>query len=185
MYFLSLELTGLTLRLFSRWKEIFSQSPTRSSHDLLLPVSQVFGLLTVYCGAMVPVGQGDNCRNIRTSFPVSFISRGAGRWKNLERLRAYMVISKAGVLCSEGFLPFLLCSSLRDEPRFHQPFQVLQLLMDIDSNLQKWRCRFSCHPPIYPFIQPDQYSWSVRQSLTDLLAFTFVKRPDLATKPNT
>ncbi|XP_027037760.1 tryptophan 2,3-dioxygenase-like isoform X1 [Pocillopora damicornis] len=27
----------------------------------------------------------------------------------------------------------------RDEPRFNQPFQILQLLMDIDSNLIKWR----------------------------------------------
>lgn len=27
----------------------------------------------------------------------------------------------------------------RDEPRFNQPFQILQLLMDIDSHLIKWR----------------------------------------------
>ena len=27
----------------------------------------------------------------------------------------------------------------REEPRFHQPFQILTLLMDIDSLLTKWR----------------------------------------------
>ena len=27
----------------------------------------------------------------------------------------------------------------RDEPRFHQPFQLLTILMDIDSLLTKWR----------------------------------------------
>ena len=34
------------------------------------------------------------------------------------------------------------CSSSRDEPGFSLPFQILQLLMDIDSLLLKWRCKF-------------------------------------------
>ena len=39
---------------------------------------------------------------------------------------------------------FSLCCLFytRDEPRFSQPFQLLQLLMDIDSLLIKWRCKF-------------------------------------------
>ena len=38
---------------------------------------------------------------------------------------------------------FLYVCFSRDEPRFNQPFQILQLLMDIDSNLIKWRCKSS------------------------------------------
>lgn len=30
----------------------------------------------------------------------------------------------------------------RDMPRFSQPYQILTFLMDIDSLLQKWRCKF-------------------------------------------
>jgi tryptophan 2,3-dioxygenase len=31
----------------------------------------------------------------------------------------------------------------RDMPRFSQPYQILTFLMDIDSLLQKWRCKLS------------------------------------------
>lgn len=37
-------------------------------------------------------------------------------------------------------LTLYLCYFHSDEPRFNQPFQILQLLMDIDSHLIKWRC---------------------------------------------
>lgn len=30
----------------------------------------------------------------------------------------------------------------RDEPRFNQPHQLLSLLMDIDSLITKWRCKY-------------------------------------------
>jgi hypothetical protein len=30
----------------------------------------------------------------------------------------------------------------RDEPRFNQPHQLLMLLMDIDSLITKWRCKY-------------------------------------------
>ena len=34
----------------------------------------------------------------------------------------------------------LMISLYRDEPRFHQPSQILLALMDIDSLITKWRC---------------------------------------------
>lgn len=36
----------------------------------------------------------------------------------------------------------LMISLYRDEPRFNQPFHVLTSLMDIDSLITKWRCKF-------------------------------------------
>lgn len=36
----------------------------------------------------------------------------------------------------------LLISFYREQLRFSQPFQFLNLLMDIDSLLMKWRCEF-------------------------------------------
>eukprot|EP00105_Crassostrea_gigas_P000674 XP_011412572.1 PREDICTED: tryptophan 2,3-dioxygenase isoform X2 [Crassostrea gigas] len=42
-------------------------------------------------------------------------------------------------LSHKAFQGALLISLYRDEPRFHQPFQVLTLLMDIDSLMTKWR----------------------------------------------
>lgn len=45
-------------------------------------------------------------------------------------------------LSHKAFQGALLISLYRDEPRFHQPFQVLTLLMDIDSLMTKWRCNF-------------------------------------------
>ena len=31
----------------------------------------------------------------------------------------------------------------RDEPRFHQPFQMMTMLQDLDSHFTKWRCNVS------------------------------------------
>lgn len=42
-------------------------------------------------------------------------------------------------LTHKAFQGALLISLYRDEPRFHQPFQILTRLMDIDSQLTKWR----------------------------------------------
>lgn len=39
----------------------------------------------------------------------------------------------------EAFQGALMIALYRDEPRFHQPFQILTLLTDIDSLLTKWR----------------------------------------------
>jgi hypothetical protein len=36
----------------------------------------------------------------------------------------------------------LMISLYREEPRFHQPHNLLGSLMDIDSLLHKWRCKF-------------------------------------------
>lgn len=36
-----------------------------------------------------------------------------------------------------------MISLYRDEPRFNQPYHILNLLMDIDSLITKWRCEFS------------------------------------------
>ena len=36
----------------------------------------------------------------------------------------------------------LMISLYREEPRFHQPHNLLLALMDIDSLLHKWRCKF-------------------------------------------
>ncbi|ELU15694.1 hypothetical protein CAPTEDRAFT_225408 [Capitella teleta] len=38
-----------------------------------------------------------------------------------------------------AFQGAMMISLYRDEPRFHQPFQILTLLMDLDSLLTKWR----------------------------------------------
>ncbi|XP_048772807.1 tryptophan 2,3-dioxygenase-like isoform X2 [Ostrea edulis] len=42
-------------------------------------------------------------------------------------------------LSHRAFQGALMISMYRDEPRFHQPFQLLTLLMDIDSLMTKWR----------------------------------------------
>ncbi|KAK2139728.1 hypothetical protein LSH36_1625g00000 [Paralvinella palmiformis] len=42
-------------------------------------------------------------------------------------------------LSYKAFQGALMISLYRNEPRFHQPFQVLTLLMDIDSLMTKWR----------------------------------------------
>lgn len=39
----------------------------------------------------------------------------------------------------KAFQGAMMISLYRDEPRFHQPFQILTLLMDIDSLMVKWR----------------------------------------------
>lgn len=40
----------------------------------------------------------------------------------------------------------IMITFYRDEPRFSQPHQLLTLLMDIDSLITKWRCKY---PPIF------------------------------------
>ena len=42
-------------------------------------------------------------------------------------------------LSYKAFQGALMISLYRNEPRFQQPFQVLTLLMDIDSLMTKWR----------------------------------------------
>ncbi len=37
----------------------------------------------------------------------------------------------------------LMISLYREEPRFHQPHNLLLSLMDIDSLLHKWRCKIN------------------------------------------
>ena len=44
----------------------------------------------------------------------------------------------------------LMISLYRDEPRFHQPSQILLALMDIDSLITKWRCKEN--PKISPYL---------------------------------
>lgn len=36
----------------------------------------------------------------------------------------------------------IMITLYRDEPRFSQPHQILNLLMDIDSFITKWRCKY-------------------------------------------
>lgn len=36
----------------------------------------------------------------------------------------------------------IMITFYRDEPRFSQPHQLLTLLMDIDSQITKWRCKY-------------------------------------------
>ena len=44
----------------------------------------------------------------------------------------------------------LMISLYRDEPRFHQPSQILLALMDIDSLITKWRCKEN--PKFSPYL---------------------------------
>ncbi|KAG1681408.1 Tryptophan 2,3-dioxygenase [Nymphon striatum] len=39
----------------------------------------------------------------------------------------------------KAFQGALMIAMYRDEPRFHQPYKILELLMDIDANITKWR----------------------------------------------
>lgn len=39
----------------------------------------------------------------------------------------------------------ILITLYRDEPRFSQPHQLLTCLMDIDSLMTKWRCKYYSH----------------------------------------
>lgn len=40
----------------------------------------------------------------------------------------------------------ILITLYRDEPRFSQPHQLLNCLMDIDSFMTKWRCEYHFTP---------------------------------------
>ena len=41
----------------------------------------------------------------------------------------------------KAFQGALMIALYRDQPRFHQPFKLITLLIDIDSLLTKWRCK--------------------------------------------
>ena len=45
----------------------------------------------------------------------------------------------------KAFQGALMISLYRDEPRFNQPFQMITLLMDIDSLITKWRCKYNIY----------------------------------------
>ena len=42
----------------------------------------------------------------------------------------------------KALLGALMISMYSEEPRFHQPHQLLMALMDIDSLITKWRCKY-------------------------------------------
>lgn len=42
----------------------------------------------------------------------------------------------------KAFQGAIMIQFYRDEPRFSHPHQLLQSLMDIDSLITKWRCKF-------------------------------------------
>ena len=48
-----------------------------------------------------------------------------------------------------AFKGAMMISLYRDEPRFHLPFQILTVLMDIDSLVTKWRCKSMMYSCIY------------------------------------
>ncbi|XP_064636676.1 tryptophan 2,3-dioxygenase-like isoform X2 [Lineus longissimus] len=52
---------------------------------------------------------------------------------NTERMRGERRLSY------KAFQGAMMISCYRDQPRFNQPFQMLKLLLDIDSSLTKWR----------------------------------------------
>lgn len=42
----------------------------------------------------------------------------------------------------KAFQGAIMITLYRDEPRFSQPHQLLTVLMDIDSLMTKWRCKY-------------------------------------------
>ncbi len=52
-----------------------------------------------------------------------------------------------------AFQGAMMISLYRHEPRFHQPFQILTLLMDIDSLLTKWRCKIQAYIHVQHVVQ--------------------------------
>lgn len=72
-------------------------------------------------------------------------------WKRkVELFDTIFDLNKHNALVSRGDRRFthqalqgaLMISLYRDEPRFNQPFNILMMLMDIDSLITKWRCKF-------------------------------------------
>jgi len=61
-----------------------------------------------------------------------------------------------------AFQGAMMISLYRDEPRFHQPFQILTSLADIDSLLTTWRCTYQCcsqdHVISYHHVMSEIYS---------------------------
>lgn len=70
--------------------------------------------------------------------------------RKLELFESVFDVKKHNALVARGDRRFshkalqgaLMISLYRDEPRFNQPFQILLLLMDIDSLITKWRSKF-------------------------------------------
>lgn len=61
-----------------------------------------------------------------------------------------------------AFQGAMMISLYRHEPRFHQPYMLLTLLMDIDALLIKWRCKLRITILLYPTYtrnQSVQYSY--------------------------
>ena len=59
----------------------------------------------------------------------------------------------------------LMISFYREEPRFNQPFQLLTLLMDVDSLMTKWRCEYVALSIAYSRLK---YSWSIYYEILTL-----------------
>lgn len=73
-------------------------------------------------------------------------------WKRKQELfESVFDVKKHNALVARGDRRFshkalqgaLMISLYRDEPRFNQPFQILLLLMDIDSLITKWRSKWT------------------------------------------
>lgn len=52
----------------------------------------------------------------------------------------------------------IMITFYRDEPRFSQPHQLLMLLMDIDSLITKWRCKWKGLSSLLDFITNRRHS---------------------------
>lgn len=64
-----------------------------------------------------------------------------GAFESIRNVEKYNELREHGErrLSHKAFQGAILISLYRDEPRFHQPYQILTYLMDIDSLLTKWR----------------------------------------------
>ena len=70
----------------------------------------------------------------------ALVKRGERRFSHKALLGALMIICYRSVLSLQ---PFLIIFWSSEQPRFHQPHQMLIALMDIDSLITKWRCKAS------------------------------------------
>jgi hypothetical protein len=70
---------------------------------------------------------------------------------NAERFESIFNVDTHNALVKRGERHFshralqgaLMISFYRDEPRFNMPYQLLNLLMDVDSLINQWRCECS------------------------------------------
>lgn len=68
--------------------------------------------------------------------------------QNAERFESIFNVDTHNALVKRGERSFshralqgaLMISFYRDEPRFNMPYQLINLLMDVDSLITKWRC---------------------------------------------